>query len=100
MAALPPDHDLSGDETITQFRMYRSRYRRCSLCVIPAIIKGQIFEKWHQAATDEQPFTVADVKSIISKRCGDCSSKGWPKVSVEGSTLFLHVASSDRRKMK
>lgn len=100
MAALAPEHDLSSDEAITHLSIYRSRYRRCSLCVIPAIIKRQIFEKWEQAATDDQPYTVADVKSVMSKRCGDCCSKGWPKVSVEGSTLFLHVASSDRRKMK
>lgn len=100
MAALPPDHDLSGDETINRFQIYRSRYRRCSLCCIPDVIKKQVSEKWDRAAEKRQPFTVADVKTVIAARCGDCCLKGWPKISLEGGTLFLHVASNNRRKMK
>ncbi len=100
MTALRPDHDLTDDDAITHFSIYYSQSRRCSRCVVPKILKKQIFDKWDRAATDDRPFTVAEAKADISKRCGDCALKGWPKVSLEKGILWLHVASSDRRKIK
>lgn len=100
MATLPPDFDLAGSKTITRLSIYRSQFKRCRICIIPAIIIRQISENWKQAVTDSEPFTVRDAKSIVSARCGDCSLKGWPKASAVESTLFLHVASNNRRKLK
>ena len=100
MAALPPHFDLSRSKIITRFSIYRSRYRRCSLCIIPSIIRKQVSETWKHAVTNSEAFTVMDAKSVASARCGDCSLKGWPKISTEGGTVFLHVASNNRRKMK
>ncbi len=100
MAALPPDFDLSRSKIITRFSIYRSRFKRCSLCIIPSIVKRQVSEKWTYAEANSDAFTVMDAKSVASARCGDCSQKGWPKISTVGGTLFLHVASNNRRKMK
>lgn len=100
MAALPPDFDLAKSKIITRFSIYRSRYKRCSLCIIPSIVRRQVLEDWQQAVTDSEAFTVMDAKRVGSARCGDCSLKGWPKVSLESGTLFLHLASNNRRKMK
>lgn len=83
------------NQAITQSRICLSRYRR----VIPAIIKKQVFKQWDQAEANDQSFTVADAKDVISERCGDCCLKGFPKVSVESGTICLHVASNNRRKM-
>lgn len=100
MAALRPDHDLTDDDAITHFSVYYSKSRRCSLCVTPTIVRRRVNQKWKQAAAEDQPFTVEDAKQVISERCGGCGLKGWPKVSLEKGILWLHVASSDRRKLK
>ncbi|HCJ74674.1 MAG TPA: hypothetical protein DHW67_25590 [Agrobacterium sp.] len=100
MAALPPNFDLAKSKIITRFSVYRSRYKRCSLCIIPSIVRRQVLENWRKAVADSKPFTVMDAKKVGSARCGECSLKGWPKVSMESGTLFLHLASNNRRKMK
>lgn len=99
MVALKPDHDLTDDDAITHFSVYYSKARRCSRCIVPKILRKQIFEKWDQAAKEDRPFTVAEARTDISGRCGDCALKGWPKVSLVEGILWLHVASSDRRKI-
>ncbi len=100
MVALASTYDVTTDDDITYFNVYRSGARKCGICVVARIIKQQVLDQWNRAADEDHPFTVSEIKAVATNRCGECSLKGWPKVSVEHNTLFLHVASKQRRKIK